>query len=392
MKTGSPPHVLIYEPRVEGHHLSYLRFLTEDLLGAGFRLSLAVDPREAPSQRIQQQMGDLLPRVEVVPVCDKAGLRAGDGQAGSVAACLEASRADSVFLNSFDEIASSVLRKAAFGRFPPENLRGRLGGIYVRPRFLAGNGFSLNGWLKSFGFSRLARNGWFNRLLLLDPYLHAQLRQARPELPAFFLPDPYPDDFASDAAEARRQFGISAGQCVFLFYGGGYRRKGLPLTVAAMLSLPASHPAFLLFAGHEPEDAASREGLATLAGRKRAKVLNRYVSAAEEKALFAASDFVLLPYIRHFGSSGVLARAAGAGRPVVASDEELVGRLVRERGLGLLFPSGNAGAFASALLKAAASTADEIARWRSAAQLFAKTCSREAFRSALLAAFDVTKT
>ena len=35
------------EPSVDGHHVGWLRFITEDLLGAGFSLTLAVDTRPA---------------------------------------------------------------------------------------------------------------------------------------------------------------------------------------------------------------------------------------------------------------------------------------------------------------------------------------------------------
>ena len=42
------PALLLYEPRVEGHHPGWLRFITEDLLSAGYPLTLAVDP-QAPA-------------------------------------------------------------------------------------------------------------------------------------------------------------------------------------------------------------------------------------------------------------------------------------------------------------------------------------------------------
>ena len=81
--------------------------------------------------------------------------------------------------------------------------------------------------------------------------------------------------------------------------------------------------------------------------------MNRYVSAEEEQQLFAACDAVLLPYIRHQGASGVLSRAAGAGKPVIASDEYLIGHLVRQYGMGLLFESGNVLEFQNAIVQAA---------------------------------------
>lgn len=384
---GQRSSVLIYEPRVEGHHLSYLKFLVEDLCSADFPLALAVDTRPKQFALIENQLGGLLKNVRVFSVCDANGRRAGDGYAGSVATCLEKSGADTAFLNSFDEIASVMLRQVALGRRPPDILRGRCGGIYLRPRFMGGGTFSLNLWLKSIGFKRLLRQNWFRQLLFLDPFLQAQLKAMQPDAPMYFLPDPFPDDFAADPAIARRQLNIPPNKCVLLFYGGAYRRKGLRVAIAAMRKLPQSLPAFLLFAGHQPEDATLSHELKLLESEGRARLLNHYVSDAEEKFLFAVCDFVLLPYLKHFGSSGVLSRAAGAGKPVIASDEQLIGRLVRKRRLGLLFPSGNAPALGRAIIQALKASPEEKMAWQKSAATFAGQYSRAAFRSALLASF-----
>src|SRR5262249_7728172 len=147
-----------------------------------------------------------------------------------------------------------------------------------------------------------------------------------------YLPDPYPDDFAADRQQARREFQLGNDERVFLFYGTAYRRKGLPLVLRAMESLPNNVPALLLCAGQHPHDPLVVQRLAALEAAGKARVIARYVSADEEKKLFAASDVVLLPYQRHEGSSGVMVRAIGAGLPVIASDERLMGRLVRDLG------------------------------------------------------------
>jgi glycosyltransferase involved in cell wall biosynthesis len=103
--------------------------------------------------------------------------------------------------------------------------------------------------------------------------------------------------------------------------------------------------------------------------------------------LFAACDVVLLPYIKHFGNSAVLSRAAGAGKMVIASNEELVGRLVREHRLGLLFPSGDSTALRQAITSAAEATLDEQRQWKAQALSFADKSSRAEFRRILLEAF-----
>ena len=38
-------HLLFYEPRTEGHHLGWMRFIADDLLSANFQLTIAADLR-----------------------------------------------------------------------------------------------------------------------------------------------------------------------------------------------------------------------------------------------------------------------------------------------------------------------------------------------------------
>ena len=54
--TSRCEHLLLYEPRTEGHHLGWLRFITEDLLSADVRLSLAVDLRPEAKGKIEDHL------------------------------------------------------------------------------------------------------------------------------------------------------------------------------------------------------------------------------------------------------------------------------------------------------------------------------------------------
>jgi hypothetical protein len=98
----------------------------------------------------------------------------------------------------------------------------------------------------------------------------------------------------------------------------------------------------------------------------------------------------LLPYLGHHGTSGVLSCAAGAGRPVIASDEHFIGQVVRQYAMGPLFESGNVLELKKAIERAASAGADELSKWQNGARAYAKTCSRDAFRSALVAAVETT--
>ncbi|HUE36379.1 MAG TPA: glycosyltransferase [Candidatus Acidoferrum sp.] len=378
------PHLLLYEPRVEGHHLGWLQFITEDLLSANRRLTLAVDLRPENKGRVRNQLSDLQASVTLINAYDASGRRHGDRKAGSVAYCLQQSGADRVFLCAFDEIASHIWRWSAVGVTPPKMLRGRMGGIYHRPRFLAAPRWSFDRCFKETGFWRLIRHGWLNQLLFVDEFLAAKLQAYHLSAPIYFLPDVCPTGYEGDGNAARQKLNVPAGKFVFLFYGGGYRRKGLHLAVQAMLDLPVDSPAFLFCAGQQDPTGETAQGLEKLAAQNRALLINRYVSAEEEKLCFAASDVVLLPYINHFGSSGVLSRAMAARKPVIVSDEQLLGKMTREHRLGLLFSSGDAKALSASMKQAIAFSPEEKAQLHEAARRYTRRYSREAFREVLV--------
>lgn len=379
-------HLLVYEPRTEGHHLAWLRFIVEDLLSGGFRLSLAADLRPQSASRVKERLDELLPQINLLSAYDDQGQRHGDRKAGSVAYCLRQSGAEQVFLCAYDEIASDCWRRAAFGLLPPRELHGRMGGIYHRPRFMSAPRWSPNRILKQGGFKRLLQAGWVRPLLFLDECLARDRAAEFPKTPIFFLPCPSPSGLKGDQGEARKSLGIPSGRTVFLFYGTGARRKGLHLAVDAMLQLDRALPAFLLCAGQLNPDAPTASGLLQLEKAGRAQLINRYVTNEEEKLVFSAADVALLPYIHHFGTSAVLYQAMGAGLFVIASNEELLGRLAREHHLGLLFEPGDAAALSKQMRMALTLSASERKAFAESAARFAQANSRETYRRALLAA------
>ncbi|MEI7533375.1 MAG: glycosyltransferase [Verrucomicrobiae bacterium] len=381
---NSKRHLLLYEPRTEGHHLGWLRFIADDLLSVNFQLTIAADLRAGSRERVEQNLAGLLGEVKLISAYDADGRRHLDGKARSVAHCLKTSGAENVFLCALDEIASDCWRGATFGFRPPPELRGRIGGIYHRPRFLEAPHWSLDRLLKISGFNRLLREGWLQQVLFVDEFLAAEMQKKNPAAPIFFLPDACPSGYDGDTLTARTKLEILSNRKVFLFYGTGARRKGLHVAVEAMLQLPPESPAFLLCAGQQNPAGKTADGMAQLVRQNRARLLDRYVTIEEEKLCFAASDAVLLPYLNHFGTSGVLSRAMSAGKPVIVSDEQLLGRLTREHQLGLVFPSGNVSTLAQRLNQATQFSMADTDQFSASARHYAKTYSRAAFRAALL--------
>ena len=385
---SAPPSLLLYEPRAEGHHPVWLRLLTEDFLSAGYQLTLAVNHTAKGLPLIQEHLGDLREKVNVIPATDTTGRALGGSHLRSLELCLRESGAPGVFMGAVDEIASAAFRRAAFGWRPSRELAGRVGGIFHRPRFLETTRWSFNAALKRAGFRRLLRAGFFRQLVFLDEYLTRELQTAHPASPLFFLPGPGHTEPSGDRLAARAKLGVPDDRTVFLFFGVGSRRKGLHLAVEALQQVN-DRSTFLLCAGRLQPTPPVQRGLDQLQAQGRALVLDRYVSTAEEKLCFDACDVVLLPYVNHFGTSAVLFRAAAAGRRIIASDEQLLGRLVRDHQLGPLFQSGNATALAASVRESAAMPAAAITASVAHVRKFAERYSRDAFRRALLTAVSV---
>jgi glycosyltransferase involved in cell wall biosynthesis len=387
LATSSARHLLIFENRTEGHHLHWLRYITEDFLTTGSRISLALDYRTEKQDRIHSQLNGLADQVSLLSIYNEHGSLRGGSIMAAIASCLEQSAAAEVFINNLDEIASRCLRRAAIGIYPPGIIRGRLSGVYFRPRFLANPVWPPGNIVKELGFRKMVGRKWFGKVFFMDEYLLETAQHRYPGREFFFLPDPWSGTFLSEQAEARQKLQIPPDRFVFLCYGIGDRRKGLHLAVRALMRPSADPRMYLLCAGSLVPDPETARGLEELKKQGRATVLNRYVSESEQSLCFCASDVVLLPYIEHFGSSGVLSLSAAAGKMVIASDEGLLARRIKEHHLGWVFPSGDAEGLKTCMDNASLLKSSEMLQFRQAALRYAETCSRDAFRKALLSPY-----
>ncbi len=384
------PDLLLFEPSIVGHRLAWLKFITEDFLDSGYSIVLATDLRKAAKDAFQETLSHLLTDVALISVFDENGGWRGGSKISSIVECCKISRAKQIFLNELDEIASNVLRCAALGIYPPSPLKGRLSGVYFRPRFLTDPLWPPGNIIKASGFRRLVQKKWFQHIYLLDEYLTSS-----PEIKNngyfHFIPDPWSGDYSCSSSDARISIDISQDKFVFLHYGIGDRRKGLHLVVAAMEKMASDSNFFLLCAGQLGNDHAVLEAIKHLEMRGMARLINRYVSDDEERLAFRASDVVILPYIHHYGSSGVLSRAAAAEKMVITSDEGLLAKRVREHDLGFLFPTNNIQELKRCMIEASLLGNERHAHYRTNAKTYAKTCSRKAFRNALISPWGVNE-
>jgi glycosyltransferase involved in cell wall biosynthesis len=76
-------------------------------------------------------------------------------------------------------------------------------------------------------------------------------------------------------------------------------------------------------------------------------------SEYETIELLAAARWALLPYVEHYGMSRVLFEAAYAGTPILSHDRGLIGKLVRENGLGVTVDCEDPGELRQTILRLA---------------------------------------
>lgn len=195
-------------------------------------------------------------------------------------------------------------------------------------------------------------------IFVLDESI-AQLIGVRADLGVSILPDPWHcSRMDISKTEARSRLGIPSDKKVFLHFGSTDTRKGIEDVLAVWEQNMIPSYALLVRAGCTREYQSAR--LLSLAEQGRALLFDRYLSDAELDDFLSAADWVLLPYRDHFGSSGALAGAAAARRPVICSDGSILGRRVREGRLGITYETKSVDGLSVAVSEACAGSRSEF--------------------------------
>jgi len=152
-------------------------------------------------------------------------------------------------------------------------------------------------------------------------------------------------------ASARAHLGLGADDEVALFFGYVRRYKGLDTLLEAWPRVRARRPVTLLVAGEFYEDQAPYRTLASAAGGEpHVRILDRYLEDHEVEAVFRAADVAVLPY-RSATQSGVTHVAYALGVPVITTDVGGLAETVAEGETGLVVPSEDPEALASAVVR-----------------------------------------
>jgi glycosyltransferase involved in cell wall biosynthesis len=352
----SPPvdrrHLLIFEPDAEGHSLEWLQHLIE-FAEAGTELSV-VAPRALCAALERAMPAAALAFVRLWPLgeleqrlCLQRPLPiAAFARWWIMRRYLKRTGAGTGFFLMIDlQSLPLALGLGMAGR--------RVAGILFRPSVHYGEigpykpsrAERLRDRRKAFLYRCMLANPALERVLSLDPFFpaYAQSHYAHGgKVQA--LPDPAHPAVATvittDPAPADR--------IGFLLFGYLAERKGPLAVLDALALLPpgVARRVAVTFAGRvdptlRDDLEQRRRALAATQPDLWLRIDDRRLDSGELAAFVDRSDVVLAPYQRFVGSSGVLLWAARAGRPVLAQEFGLIGKLTRDNHLGIAVDSGD---------------------------------------------------
>jgi glycosyltransferase involved in cell wall biosynthesis len=347
--------VLIFEPDVEGHSQEWLQHLADyvadhdnapaiTVLAPPALCSALAAATPAADDRVRFiQLGSL-----EVRLCRHRLLSlAAFARWWTMRRYMRLSGADLGFFLSLDLLCLPL----AFGL----QARGKpVAGILFRPSvhygalgpYRPGVGERLRDLRKDLLYRLTLRNPAVGAVLSLDPFFatHAASHYRRGSK-VRGLPDPAHPAIAS-CSRPPEQDPMPPGRVGFLLFGYITERKGPLATLDALRLLPrhVAEKVAVRFAGRlDPAIRDSIEARRLLLAREQPELWlhidDRRLDLAELEALVTASDVVLAPYQRFVGSSGVLLWAARVGRPVLAQEFGLIGRLTQDYHLGVVADS-----------------------------------------------------
>lgn len=145
-------------------------------------------------------------------------------------------------------------------------------------------------------------------------------------------------------AEARRALGLPQDKRMLLLFGVASRAKGSDLLLEALEELPPEFRVCIVgrTGGVYERSWGDTKRLEQRGWGGHLHIVPRYVSDMEMDDYYAACDAVVVPYRRGFATSSTHLRMATEwGKPIIASDQYLLGELVTNYRLGLVFEPDN---------------------------------------------------
>lgn len=159
-----------------------------------------------------------------------------------------------------------------------------------------------------------------------------------------------------DQRDARKKFNLPQDRQIILFFGGIRPNKGLDVLIKALEIVKLFNEQVLLviaggllgrFSFEQYSNMIRNTGLSN-----HVQTFIKFIPEEEVDYFFAASNLVVLPYLKFEAQSGVLLRAYAHKKPVVVSNVGAMGELVSSDNIGLAVEPGSVEPLAQAVINA----------------------------------------
>jgi glycosyltransferase involved in cell wall biosynthesis len=157
-------------------------------------------------------------------------------------------------------------------------------------------------------------------------------------------------------SDARKKLNLPQDRQIILFFGGIRPNKGLDILIKALEIVKLFNEQILLviaggllgrFSFEQYSNMIKNAGLSN-----HVQTFIKFIPEEDVDYFFAASDLVVLPYLKFEAQSGVLLRAYAHKKPVVASNIGAMGELVSTDKIGLTVEAGVVELLAQAIINA----------------------------------------
>ena len=154
--------------------------------------------------------------------------------------------------------------------------------------------------------------------------------------------------------EARKKLNLPLDRQIILFFGAIRPNKGLDILLKALEIVKSRNSRILLVIAGGLLGRFNFESYSNIIRKsdlsEQVQTFIQFIPEEEVDCFFAASDLVVLPYLKFEAQSGVLLRAYAHKKPVVVSNVGAIGGLVVSDKVGLTVDPGNSEALAEAVM------------------------------------------
>lgn len=340
--------VLIFEPSPSGHRFSTVRGLVEAMADLPVQISLLTGRDAFDTPQYREQIGPVSQSIDDTIAIDAVpaeGLRGALHKARALAATLtDAHRFDHVYV-PYGDGTVQLLPLVAPGL--PRTLKAHgtvLEALLMRGDYVYLPGKRLQRLLAHIG----VRSAGFERLHFSDPVVRQYFARQSEALSSRCraIPDPTIARPVGARDEARRALGLPAHGTIVGSIGVMDTRKGIDLLIDAFLRVRRPGTDYLLLGGKLNRDIQQH-----LQDNTDDSVLtaDRYLSEREFDDALSALDLVVAGYPRFYGPASLCIRAAGAGKPVLATNTGWMANVVERFDLGMTCDVTDPGAYDDAL-------------------------------------------